>query len=91
MPIFSSLPAWATVGLDISPQEFASILSAKAYEGKNVILSAVDAMYPYLSVVLLAAVAFSLCKVYKNKMERRSQVNSHFLLWIFKITAYHLM
>lgn len=90
MPIFSSLPAWATVGLDISPQEFASILSAKAYEGKNVILSAVDAMYPYLSVVLLAAVAFSLCKVYKNKMER-SQVNSHFLPWILKITAYHLM
>ncbi|KAG5266214.1 hypothetical protein AALO_G00251050 [Alosa alosa] len=79
IPIFSSLPAWATVGLDMTPEEFGSILSSRASEGKNVILFAVDAIYPYLSVVLLAAVVISLCKVYMKKLKRRSELKSEIM------------
>ena len=73
--IFSSLPAWATVGLDMTPDEFASILFTRASEGKTLILSVVDVVYTYLPVVLLAAMVISLCIVYKRKMERRSEVS----------------
>ncbi|KAK6323563.1 hypothetical protein J4Q44_G00059020 [Coregonus suidteri] len=51
--IFSKLPAWATVGIDISPDELLEYFRAQADEKTPGLLYYIDLLSPYLSPLLL--------------------------------------
>lgn len=54
--IFSKLPAWATVGIDISPDELLAYFRAQADERTPRLLYYINLLSPYLSPLLLVFV-----------------------------------
>ena len=65
--LFSSLPAWVTVGLDFTPEEFIALFHCELDHGRSMAFCITEKLFPYLSAVLAGFVVYHFFKAYKRR------------------------
>jgi hypothetical protein len=74
--IFPSLPTWATVGIDITPEELVVFFRPEPASRISLVFSAIEPVLPYLPVIFLAFFAFNVHKIFKRKLIKASLVSN---------------
>lgn len=74
--IFPSLPAWATVEIDVTPEELVVFFRPEPASRISLVFSAIEPVFPYLPVIFLAFFAFNVHKIFKRKLIKASLVSN---------------
>ncbi|XP_062326502.1 uncharacterized protein LOC134027230 isoform X2 [Osmerus eperlanus] len=87
--LFSSLPAWVTVGLDFTPEEFIALFQCESDHWRSMAFCITEKLFPYLSAVMAGFVVYHFFKAYKRR-QFTSFPKSHEMLSVAAILSEQL-